>query len=161
MECHPIVHRISQFLHHQVRIVSVRVIVPERAHCFESLLLIEVDGPAVCDVDLEVVGLNTIIREDLFSAGQKLSAVSASPVSCANVESHDGCASSSRLDFDDQKGNDISGLFCDERFSAVAIHEVGEFGGVVCDAAREACFVNFQKNVEVGFHCVPDVRFHR
>ena len=143
MECHPIVHRISQFLHHQVRIVSVRVIVPERAHCFESLLLIEVDGPAVCDVDLEVVDFNPVIREDLFGAVQKLGAISTPAVGCANVQSHDRCAAAPRLDFDDHEGNDISGLFHDECFSAVAIHEVGKLSRVICDSTGETRYVDF------------------
>ena len=66
-----------------------------------------------------------------------------------HIECDNGCAPVVAVHFHDQKGHNRSFHFDDDRLGSLTIHEVRQFDGIVCDASREAGFIDLQQKLEI------------
>src|SRR5437867_7623878 len=60
----------SQFLHHQVRIVAVCVIIREFPNQSETVLVVEPDRIAVAGINLHIIEFDSVVAQDIFRAFQ-------------------------------------------------------------------------------------------
>jgi len=74
----------------------------------------------------------------------------------ANVQSNERRRSPIPVHFHDQECDDLARLLGNKRLGAVTIHEIGEFVGIVSNAAGKTCFVDFKQRFKIFADRVPD-----